>query len=448
MTAKRLTRRQFVARTAAAGAAITAAPYVKTAHSAGKLAIGLWDHWVPGANAAMGKICVEWGAANNVEITVDFITSIGNKLLLTAQAQSRARVGHDIYSVPLWMPSIHRVDLEPVDDVMAEIMARHGDLSPVAAHLAKFDGSWVAVPAPTGSLSLAMVSRLDLFREHAGIDIKAMFPAGPRDPALAEGWTYDVFLDAAAKLHGAGYPFGMPIAVGADAQGWLGMVFNAFGAVLIDAGENITVDSEETRIVLEYFARLTQYMPDSIYAWDDAGNNRWLISGRGSCIFNPPSAWAVAKRDAPDVAAQVWHHDAPRGPAGRFRSSVPFFWGIWGFSEAKSAAKDFLLYVNQREVVETMLAASQGFDVPLTLAFRDSAVWSKAEPPSGVLYNYPVRGDEEVMVGGFPAPPPLASQIFAQGIMANMVAMVTADKESFDDAIDWAADEMEGFMRV
>ncbi len=49
MTAKRLTRRQFVARTAAAGAALTAAPYMQTAHSAGKLAIGLWDHWVPGA---------------------------------------------------------------------------------------------------------------------------------------------------------------------------------------------------------------------------------------------------------------------------------------------------------------------------------------------------------------------------------------------------------------
>ncbi len=95
-----------------------------------------------------------------------------------------------------------------------------------------------------------------------------------------------------------------------------------------------------------------------------------------------------------------------------------------------------------------MLAASQGFDVPLTLAFRDSEVWSKAEPPSGVLYNYPVRGDEEVIVGGYPAPPHLASQIFAQGIMANMVAMVTADNESFDDAIAWAADEMEGFMRT
>ena len=79
------------------------------------------------------------------------------------------------------------------------------------------------------------------------------------------------------------------------------------------------------------------------------------------------------------------------------------------------------------------------------LADADERYWIVYD---GVLYNYPVRGDEEVIVGGYPAPPHLASQIFAQGIMANLVAMVTADNESFDDAIAWAADEMEGFMRA
>jgi hypothetical protein len=27
-----------------------AAPFVRTANAAGKLSIGFWDHWVPGAN--------------------------------------------------------------------------------------------------------------------------------------------------------------------------------------------------------------------------------------------------------------------------------------------------------------------------------------------------------------------------------------------------------------
>ena len=130
MTVSATSRRSFLKTAAAAGAVAVAAPYVKSARSAGSLAIGLWDHWVPGANDVMRRICGEWGAANGVEVEIDFITSIGNKLLLTAQAESRARTGHDVYCVPGWFPSIFRDSLEPVDDVVREIEARHGKLVP------------------------------------------------------------------------------------------------------------------------------------------------------------------------------------------------------------------------------------------------------------------------------------------------------------------------------
>jgi hypothetical protein len=51
-----------------------------------------------------------------------------------------------------------------------------------------------------------------------------------------------------------------------------------------------------------------QFVPPDVPAWDDASNNKWLIAGRGALIMNPPSAWAVAKRDAPQVAEQCWTH--------------------------------------------------------------------------------------------------------------------------------------------
>jgi hypothetical protein len=56
--------------------------------------------------------------------------------------------------------------------------------------------------------------------------------------------------------------------------------------------------------------------------------------------MNPPRAWAVAKRDNPQVAVQCWTHDMPRGPQGRFVGQVPFFYAIWNFSPNKQAAKD------------------------------------------------------------------------------------------------------------
>ena len=449
MIKRKRSRRDVLIAAGAAGFATFAMPYIKTARSAGKLVVGTWDHWVPGANEALRKICEDWGAANGIEVTVDFITSIGNKLLLTAQAESRAETGHDVFVLPLWFPSMFRKRLEPVDDVVGDIIAEHGALHPSAEFLAHLDGVWRAAPAPAGSLNYASVSRLDLFEAHAGVNLKAIFPASDeRDQKLVDGWTYDAFLSAAEKLHVVGKSFGAPIAPTADGNQWLAALFAAYGAEVVNKSVEITVDSDETRTVLEYLSRLTQYMPDSVYAWDDASNNRWLISGEGSIIFNPPSAWAVANRDNPDVAKHVWHHDTPRGPKGRFRADAPFFWGIWDFSKNISAAKDLLRHVAKRDVVDTLVAASKGFDIPLIVShYQSNDLWAKSEPPNGVLYNYPIRGDEQPMAAGYPAPPEYAAQIMAQGVIPNLVARVTQGGDSFDDAIGWAENELEGVMR-
>jgi len=53
MASGKVSRRRFVAGTAAASTALVAAPFVRGAYAAGKLSVGFWDHWVPGANGAM-----------------------------------------------------------------------------------------------------------------------------------------------------------------------------------------------------------------------------------------------------------------------------------------------------------------------------------------------------------------------------------------------------------
>ncbi|HSA80337.1 MAG TPA: hypothetical protein VLE23_05910, partial [Geminicoccaceae bacterium] len=180
---------------------------------------------------------------------------------------------------------------------------------------------------------------------------------------------------------------------------------------------------------------------------DDAGNNRWIISGNGSCIQNPPSAWTVAVRDQPEVGAQLWHHDTPSGPAGRFRGALPYSWAIWNFSDNISAAKDLLLHLEQREQIGQLLDASRGYDMPLQPELYDHPVWETVGPPEGTNYNYPHRGDEQIIVAGYPAPPPIAAQIYTQALIPNLVARVTQGGESIDDAVFWAAEEAEGFLR-
>ncbi len=84
------------------------APYVSGAYAAGTLTLGCWDHWVPGANKALDKLCKEWGDKNKVEVHIDYITSQGEKDKLTAAAEAQAGTGHDIMSHRDWNIRIHQ----------------------------------------------------------------------------------------------------------------------------------------------------------------------------------------------------------------------------------------------------------------------------------------------------------------------------------------------------
>ncbi len=104
MKRKVLTRRGFVAASAAASATLISAPFVRTAHAAGKLSIGFWDHWVPGANDVSRALAMEWADKEKVDLQIDYITSQGEKLRLTIAAESQARSGHDILQMATWWP--------------------------------------------------------------------------------------------------------------------------------------------------------------------------------------------------------------------------------------------------------------------------------------------------------------------------------------------------------
>src|SRR5439155_6121092 len=146
MLTRKLSRRRFLP-TTAASPAVLAVPYVRGAHAAGRLSIGFWDHWVPGANNASKALCEEWGEKNKVELSIDYITSQGNKNLLTIAAESQAQSGHDIFAFPSWQPQDHANRLEPVDDIMAELVKINGKVNPTVEYLGRSGGHWAAIPA-------------------------------------------------------------------------------------------------------------------------------------------------------------------------------------------------------------------------------------------------------------------------------------------------------------
>ena len=83
MKGKMFTRRRFMAASAAASTTtMIAAPFVKTAHAAGKLSIGFWDHFVPDANKTSDALIQEWAAKENVEVQIDRFTANTESLKL------------------------------------------------------------------------------------------------------------------------------------------------------------------------------------------------------------------------------------------------------------------------------------------------------------------------------------------------------------------------------
>src|SRR5581483_6217611 len=196
MPIRRMSRRRFLAQTALASTAAIAAPYVRGAHAAGRISIGFWDHWVPGANAVSTKLVKEWGEKEKVEVAIDYITSIGEKNTLTIAAEAQAKSGHDILAFPTWYPADQAENLEPVDDIMKDLIAEHGEVNKVVEYLGKIKGHWIAVPATCGTQVKNPCARFDVFKEHVGWDPREMYPAGG-EPKGAEKWTWDEFLRAA-----------------------------------------------------------------------------------------------------------------------------------------------------------------------------------------------------------------------------------------------------------
>jgi len=447
---KKFSRRRFLATTAAASAVTLAPPFIRSSRAAGKLSVGFWDHWVPGANDTLTKICNEWAAKEKVDIKIDYITSQGAKNELTIVAEAQAKSGHDILQFPNWFASQQAKDLVPVDDIMGTAVKNNGAAPSVVEYLGKVDGHWIAVPATTGSQVKGPCGRIDLLKKYAGLDVVKMYPGagGKPDKALQDQWTWEAFLAAAEKCHKGGNPFGLGFGQTTDSVDWVGALFHAFGAQLVDAKGNITVKSDAVKQVLEYSQRLVKVVPPDVFAWDDASNNKYLISGQGSLIMNPPSAWAVAKRDNLKVAEQCWTFPSPKGPKGRYAPGLPFFWGIWKWSKNVPAAKSLLAHLSQRSNIERLVVASVGYDIPGFSGLRDFKTWAEVGPPTGTVYNYPPRADQIVSIAGAPAPVRIANQIYTQATMTKMIAKCTQGGESIDKAIGWGASELEGFMRV
>jgi len=215
------------------GAAAAALPlvHIRTAGAAGKLNVGFWDHWVPGANDVMQKQVNAWAEKNKVEVTADFITSSGGKLNLTPAAETQAKTGHDVMTFVTWDVQNYADYLDPMDDQMKRLQAANGPVNDASTYLAKVKGSWVAIPASNGTQTKPPCARISWFKKH-GLDLQAMYPTKDEKNALQDAWTWDAFMKYAELAQKDNMTFALGMGGGvlnSDATDTHGALFAAFG---------------------------------------------------------------------------------------------------------------------------------------------------------------------------------------------------------------------------
>jgi ABC-type glycerol-3-phosphate transport system substrate-binding protein len=431
-----------------AGAAALPLVHIRTAGAAGKLNVGVVDHWVPKSNEKLKEQIEAWGAQNKVEVNVDRITTIGAKLQLTGTAEAQARTGHDMMTFLAWDPQSHASVLEPMEDVMQRLAAKYGPMNQVCEYLGRSEAHWVVIPSSVSTQYKGPCGRISLLKKYAGLDVTEMYPVRPEYTEGAKNWTYETHLKAAEACHKAGYTFGIGLSQTPDSEDTAGAIFRGYGAELVNAKGEIAVDSDEVRQCLEYGQQLVKFLPAQATSYDDASNNRDLIGGKSALIWNPPSAWAVAKRDAIDVASDCWTFPAPRGPKGSYTPFLPFHWGVWQFSQNKAAAKELVEWLMQREQVEPRCVVAEGYDIPPFPSMSDFKVWENVEPPKGTVYNYILRPHHHsnAHIAAFPAPPDIGVQIYNRGTHSTMFSKLQSG-QSPKQVIAWAQAELEGFVR-
>ena len=190
MLHSRVTRRTLLKRTALATTALVAAPYVRGAHAAGKLSIGFWDHWVPGANnASQGARARNGRAKEKVEVS-DRLHHLAGQQEPADHRRRGAGASRATTSSPFptWEPPDHAQQPRAGrrHHGRADQAERHGQRDRrVSRHVPTATGS--RCRPRVGSQIKGPCSRIDLMKQHAGIDVQAMYPAG----SAAEGGRLD-----------------------------------------------------------------------------------------------------------------------------------------------------------------------------------------------------------------------------------------------------------------
>jgi multiple sugar transport system substrate-binding protein len=442
MTAKgllRVSRRRFLKDSAltlaAAGTApMLSAPFVSRAMADTKtLSIVQWSHFVPEYDAWFDKFAKDWGEKNKIAVSVDHIPV--QNVPARAAAEASAQSGHDLFGFNgAGGAHLYRKFFIDVSDLVKETEKKYGKVSVIGKQLGynADDGTWSAFP--------------DFYINFPGMYRKSMWE---EVGVVPDSW--DNLRKGGAKLKAKGHPVGISLGHSNDpSTTWRGLLWSYGAAVQDEAGKKIVLNSKEAVEAVKVAAALyKEAMTPEVLSWNDSSNNQYLVSGVGSYIVNPISAYRTFQKANKKGADDTFVIGPPKGAVKPFMGAASEFYGIWKFAKNKEAAVEFLRYyaANWPEAFK----ASEGYNnpcfaglVPKPMPILSNDATSTPHDKLKILQD----SDQWSAIPGYPGPAtPAMDEIYYAFIINDMMAKAATGQLSAEDSVKWATQQCEIIMK-
>jgi multiple sugar transport system substrate-binding protein len=435
----RVTRRRFLTDTgltlaAASAAPVLSAPFVSKALAADKsLSIVQWAHFVPEYDTWFDKFAKDWGEKNKIAVTVDHVPV--QNIPARAAAEASAESGHDLFGFNgAGGAHLYRKFFIDVADLVKETEKKYGKVSVIGKQLGynADDGTWSAFP--------------DFYINFPGMYQKSMW-----DEIGVVPDTWDNLRQGGAKLKAKGHPVGLPLGHSNDpSTTWRGLLWSYGAAEQDEAGKKIMLNSKEAVEATKYAAALyKEAMTSDVLSWNDSGNNQYLVSGVGSYIINPISAYRTAQKSNKKLADDIHVIEPPKGPKGRMMGAASEFYGIWKFAKNKEAAIEFLKYYSEHW--PEAFKASEGYNNPCFAGLVPKPMPILSDDPTSTpkdKLKILQESDQWSAIPGYPGPAtPAMDEIYYAFIINDMMAKAATGQMSAEDAVKWATQQCEGIMK-
>jgi multiple sugar transport system substrate-binding protein len=382
-------------------------------------------NYAPASDVKLADLGKRFGKAAGVNVRIDHIQSVQMPAKLSAELMSRT--GHDIVSLEMHYPWLFEPELADVSDLCAALARQHGEWYPFLKEHAFVKGRWLGVPYLFASFPGS--HRIDLFEK-----------VGEKAPD-----TWEDLLRAGRKLKKLGHPVGFAISQTTDSVTTLYSILWCYGAKdVAEDGKTIAINSRATEAAVDYVQALyADAMEPAVLSWDNASNNQWLNSGKGSWIHNPISHYVVAKQNKMPIAEQTGFHSSPAGPAGRHTVGVPRSLGIWKFSKNVEVAREFLRWFFEPAQYHEWIVSGDNYNHPCWRDMESHPVWDidpKYKPLKSIVqYSH---------LYGWPAPPDERIQLVTNSyVIPNMFARVVTGAAKPKEAILAAETEIRKMVR-